>query len=98
MQIIFLKKKISISQEIVNLIVERSSGDRINLNNELNKISLFLLNKEKINIEDVIKLTNLAENYSISELADNCLSKNIKKINKIFNENIFSVDDCILNY
>jgi DNA polymerase-3 subunit delta len=92
----FKNNKIPISQEIVNLVVERSSGDRINLNNELNKISLFLLNKEKINIEDVIKLTNLAENYSISELADNCLSKNIKKINKIFNENIFSVDDCIL--
>ena len=92
----FRSKKISISQEIINLIVERSSGDRINLNNELNKISLFLLNKEKINIEDVIKLTNLAENYSISELADNCLSKNIKKINKILNENNFSVDDCIL--
>lgn len=92
----FKKNKIHISQEIVNLIVERSSGDRINLNNELNKISLFLLNREKINIEDVIKLTNLAENYSISELADNCLSKNIKKINKIFNENVFSVDDCIL--
>ena len=92
----FKKNKIPISQEIVNLIVERSSGDRINLNNELNKISLFLLNREKINIEDVIKLTNLAENYSISELADNCLSKNIKKINKIFNENVFYVDDCIL--
>ena len=92
----FKNNKISISQEIVSLIVERSSGDRINLNNELNKISLFLLNKEKINIDDVIKLTNLAENYSISELADNCLSKNIKKINKIFNENVFSVDDCIL--
>ena len=92
----FRNNKISISQEIVNLIVERSSGDRINLNNELNKISLFLLNKKKINIDDVIKLTNLAENYSISELADNCLSKNIKKINKIFNENVFSVDDCIL--
>ncbi len=92
----FKNNKISISQEIVNLIVERSSGDRINLNNELNKISLFLLNKEKINIDDVIKLTNLSENYSISELADNCLSKNVKKINKIFNENVFTVDDCIL--
>ena len=92
----FKNNKISISQEIVNLIVERSSGDRINLNNELNKISLFLLNKEKINIDEVIKLTNLAENYSISELADNCLSKNIKKINKIFNENAFYVDDCII--
>ena len=92
----FKNNKISISQEIVNLIVERSSGDRINLNNELNKISLFLLNKEKINIDDVIKLTNLAENYSISELADNCLSKNLIKVNKIFNENAFSLDDCIL--
>jgi len=92
----FRNNKISVSQEIINLIVERSSGDRINLNNELNKISLFLLNKEKINIDQVIKLTNLAENYSISELADNCLSKNIKKINKIFNENVFSIDDCIL--
>ena len=80
----FKKNKISISQEIINLIVERSSGDRINLNNELNKISLFLLNNRKVNIDDVIKLTNLAENYSISELADNCLAKNIKKINKIF--------------
>ena len=68
----------------------------MNLNNELNKISLFLLDKKKVNIDDVIKLTNLAENYSISELADNCLSKNIKKINKIFDENIFSIDDCIL--
>ncbi len=92
----FKNNKISISQEIINLIVERSSGDRINLNNELNKISLFLLNKKKINIDDVIKLTNLAENYSISELVDNCLSKNIKNINKIFNENVFSIDDCIL--
>ncbi len=92
----FKNNKISISQEIINLIVERSSGDRINLNNELNKISLFLINKKKINIDDVLKLTNLAENYSISELADNCLSKNIKKINKIFNENVFSIDDCIL--
>ena len=92
----FKNKKISISQEIINLIVERSRSDRINLNNELNKISLFLLNKEKINIEDVLKLTNLAENYSISDLVDSCLSKNTNKINKIFNENIFSVDDCIL--
>ena len=92
----FKNNKISISQEIINLIVERCSGDRINLDNELNKISLLLLDKEKIDIDDVIKLTNLAENYSISELADNCLSKNIKKINKIFNENVFSIDDCIL--
>ena len=92
----FIKNKNSLSQEVVNLIVERSSGDRINLMNELEKISLFVIDKKKINIEDVIKLTNLAENYSVSELADNCLLKNLNKVNKIFNENIFSLDDCIL--
>ena len=91
-----IKNKISLSQEVVNLIVERSRGDRINLMNELEKISLFMINKKKINIEDVIKLTNLAENYSVSELADNCLLKNLNKVNKIFNENIFTLDDCIL--
>ena len=92
----FIEKKISLSQEVINLIVERSSGDRIYLNNELEKISLFLISKKKININDVLKLTNLAENFSISELADNCLSKNLFKVNKIFNENVFSIDDCIL--
>ena len=92
----FRDNKISISQEIVNLIVERSSGDRMNLENELNKISNYLINKEKISIEEILNLTNLSENYGISELADNCLAKNLKKINKIFNENVFSTDDCIL--
>ena len=94
--IFFKNKKISISQEGINLIVERSSGDRMNLENELNKISNFLVNKGKISIEEILKLTNLSENYGISELADNCLAKNLKKINKIFNENVFSTDDCIL--
>ena len=94
--IFFKNKKISISQEAINIIVERSSGDRMYLENELNKISNFLVNKKKINIEEILILTNLAENYGISELADNCLAKNLKKINKIFSENIFSTDDCIL--
>ena len=92
----FKNKKKSISQEGINLIVERSSGDRMNLENELNKISNFLINKEKISIDEILKLTNLSENYGISELADNCLAKNLKKINKIFNENVFSTEDCIL--
>ena len=92
----FKNKNKSISQEAINLIVERSSGDRMNLENELNKISNFLINKEKVSTEEILKLTNLSENYGISELADNCLAKNLKKINKIFNENVFSTDDCIL--
>ena len=92
----FKKNSISISQELINLIVDRSSGDRQNLNNELEKISFFIMGKEKISSEEVIKLTNLAENFNISELADNCLSRNLKKTIKILNESNYSVDDCIL--
>ena len=92
----FNGNKISISREMMNLIVERCRGDRRNLYNELEKISFLLFTKKKISIDDLIKLTNLAENYSISELSDNCLAKNICKVNKILNENKFSDDECIL--
>ena len=93
----FMKEKnINISQQIVNAIVERAAGDRINLNNELKKIENYILNKKKISISDVLKITNLSENYSISELVDYCLSKNRSKIIKILNENNFSSEDCVI--
>ena len=92
----FKEKKIPISQEIINLIVNRSRGDRQNLNNELNKIENYILNKKKIDINEILKLTNLAENYDISELTDNCLAKNSSKTINILNENNFATEDCIL--
>jgi len=92
----FKSKNIQISQETINLIVERAAGDRINLHNELYKIEAFAKNIKKINYEDILKLTNLADDYSISEIIDNCLSKNIKKIITILNENNFSAEDCII--
>ena len=92
----FSKNKISISREMLNLIVDRCRGDRQNLENELEKISSLLSSKRNITTDDVIKLTNLAENYSVSELIDNCLAKNTNKVNRILNENKFSGDECIL--
>ena len=91
----FREKKISISNQTINLITARSRGDRQNLNNELKKIESFLIDKKKINLEDIIKLTNLAENYNVSELIDSCLSKNKKKTIHILNENNYSLEDCI---
>ena len=58
------------------MLVERCKGNRENLNNELLKIENFSKNKKKVEFEDILKLTNLAENYNASELADNCLLKN----------------------
>ena len=92
----FRSKKILISQETINILVGRSRGDRLNLNNEITKIENFTKNKKKINTEDILKLTNLAENYSVTELVDSCLSKNSKKTINILNENNYSTEDCIL--
>jgi len=92
----FRDSKIPISQQSINLIVQRCRGDRQNLNNELQKIESFTKNKKKIDIEDILVLTNLAENYSVSELVDSCLSKNKKKTINILSENNYSLEDCML--
>ena len=92
----FREKKIIISNIDINLIINKSNGDRDNLKNELNKIEAFCLNNKKITSEEIAKLTNLSEDYSISELIDNCLAKNNRKIVKILNENNFSKEDAIV--
>jgi len=92
----FYKIKTPISFENINIIVNRCNGDRGYLKNELQKVELFIRNKKKIDTNDLIKLTNLTENYSINELIDMCLSKNKKKTINILNENNFGPEDNIL--
>ena len=93
----FLRKEnISISQQNINLIVQRCNGDRNNLKNEIEKIKNFIKNKQKISSEEILKLTNLSENFGLSELIDNCLAKNKSKIINILNENNYGTEDCII--
>ena len=93
----YLKKNsIKLSRETINLLVERSSGNRENLKIELSKIFYYSQSNKEISFETVKKLSNLAENYGVNELADNYLSKNKKNVIKILNENNYSDDDCIL--
>ena len=88
--------KIRLSQESINLLVNRASGDRENLKIELEKIYNYSITNKDINISKIKVLTNLAENYSVNELAENFLLKNKKNISKILNENNYSDEDCIL--
>ena len=92
----FKEKNITISQENINVIVNRSNGDRENLYNELNKIEFFSKDKKKITNEVISKLSNLNENYAISELIDYCFAKNKRKILHILNENNFSNEDSMI--
>lgn len=92
----FREKKIKVSQEILNKIVNKANGDRKNLKNELKKIESYSLNKKQITNEVIDKLTNMNEDNNVSELIDNCLAKNDKKLNFLINENNFISEDTIL--
>ena len=93
----FIKeKKISIAPADISLILGKCNESKENLISELEKITLFAKNKKKISAEQISKLINLSENYSFSELTNNCLAKNKLKTIKIINENNLSNEDCII--
>ena len=93
----FLREKnISLSSSDINLVVSKSNGDRKVLLSELDKLEHFSKNGKKITTEHIMKLINLTENYSISELVDNCLANNIRKTKNILIENNFGNEDCVL--
>ena len=93
---IFKKENITISQQNINLIVEKCNGDRKNLKIEIEKIKIFGKDKKRISTEEILKLINLSENYELSELIDNSLAKNKNKIINILNENNYNTEDCII--
>ena len=90
------ERKISISQSNINNIIKKINGDRKNLFNEILKLENFIKNGKKLTDENINKLINLYQDISISELVDNCLAKNRKKILDILNENHFTNEDCII--
>ena len=92
----FKENSIKISQIDINQIVIKCNNDRQNLFNELSKLKNFSRSGKKLDSETIAKLTNLSENHSISELVDNCLAKNKKKLIFIFNENNLNNEDCII--
>ena len=93
----FLREKnISLSSSDINLVVSKSNGDRKILLSELDKLEYYSKNGKKITTEHIMKLTNLIENFSISELVDNCLANNIRKTKNILIENNFNNEDCVL--
>ena len=92
----FYNYKISISQEAINLLVNRCNGDRGHLKSELDKILIFIDDKKNINLDEIYRLTNLSENFSISELVDITLTKNSQKTSEIINESNYKLEDGIL--
>ena len=90
------ERKIIISKSNINQILFKSVGDREKLFNELEKIDNFVKNGKKLTDENVAKLINLSENYSVNELIDSCLAKNKIKTIKILSENNYTSEDSII--
>ena len=88
--------KIKLSTESINLLIERASGDRNNLRNEVNKLKSFALNKQMVSYDQVKELTNMVGNYQNDYIVNICLNGDKKKLNKILRENNFSFEDFLI--
>ena len=80
------KNNISLSREIINLLIEKSNSDRDNLRNEIEKIKSFALNKKKLELEEIKSLINFSGDYKSDILINECLSGNILQYKKIVSE------------
>lgn len=91
----FREKKISISQNLTNLLIRKCNNDRASLLNELEKISIYYEYNKKIDENSILKLITSPENNNITELINNCLGKNKFKTINFLNDNSFNNEECI---
>ena len=92
----FKYNNISISSENINLIIEKCSGDRKNLQNELDKIFNYCFENKKISRDEIIKLINIYDDENYFKLIDCCLSRNHYQVCKIINNSSFDKKDSII--
>ena len=80
------KNNISLSSEVINLLIEKSNCDRGNLKNEIEKIKAYLLNKKSIELREIKSLINFSGDYKSDILVNECLCGNILQYKKIISE------------
>jgi len=80
------KDNIPLSQESINLIIEKSNSDRGNLRNEIEKVRAYSLNKKKIELSEIESLINFSGDYKSDIFINECLCGNIKQFKKIISE------------
>ena len=92
-KIIFEKLKgfQGLTQNNINLIMESSNLDRVKLENEVEKIAVYFLDK-KIKTEKLIKLLNNSTNDDFNELKDEAIKGNRMKTNQLLNNTIIEPD------
>ena len=89
------KKKLNnfknLNNDVLNLIVDNSNLDRIKLNNEIEKIQTFFLEKE-IDISKLEKLLNYNTNENFNDLKDCIIKGDKNNTNKLLNSTILEIE------
>ena len=80
------KNNIKLSQEAINLLIEKSNSDRNNLRNEIEKIHSYSLNKKKMELDDILSLINFSGDYKSDIFINECLCGNTNQYKKIISE------------
>ena len=80
------KNKIALSREAINLLIEKSNSDRINLKNEIDKIKSYSLNKKNLELNEIKTLINFSGDYKSDILVNECLCRNGPQYKKIVSE------------
>ena len=80
------KSNIILQREVINLLIERSNGDRNNLKNEIEKVKFFALNKKNLEIDEIKSITNFSGEYKADNLINECLCGNIPQYKKMLSE------------
>jgi DNA polymerase-3 subunit delta len=92
----FLKKNdLRLSNEIINLLIEKTNSNRQILKNELEKLKNLIITKKKINPVDIAKLVKNSDGDNFFELIDFFLLKDKNRLQKILNEINLSSDNTI---
>ena len=89
------KNKIDMSNEVINLLIEKSNNDRNNLMNEIEKIKLLAINKKKLKIDDIKSIISFSGEYKSDNFIIECLCGNISQYKKILSELFLNTVDQI---
>jgi len=84
-----------ITQEIINNMIDNCSNDRAKLNNELDKIKCYFINKT-ININEINKLINFKQNDDFDIIKNSALCGQKKNTNKLLSSTIIETDKTTL--
>jgi DNA polymerase III subunit delta len=83
-----------LTSENINLIISHSALDRVKLNNELEKIKTYFVNKKILN-DKLQNLLNYNEIDDFSYLRDFCILGNKKKTNKLLEDTLIDNEKII---